>query len=179
MTFVGDFYHHTFDTSRDGNVNTNLHSDYDRYINEFTKMGIDIEQKVLSKSYRCTQSVCDFITDNLQINIDSHKEEESLVHFIADNDLIDEIFHDDEIIKLFYREHYKYDCFSRNWGDCKGENCYNDVCVILNKTSTKHYKKENFEELKPVRKNKLYVACSRAKSNLYLIPEKLIKDYKQ
>ena len=33
--YVGDFYQHTFDTSRDGNVNANLHRDLNKYINSF------------------------------------------------------------------------------------------------------------------------------------------------
>ena len=33
MIFVGDFYQHTFDTSRDGSVNKNLHSDFEKYKN--------------------------------------------------------------------------------------------------------------------------------------------------
>ena len=82
------------------------------------------------------------------------------------------------IVKLFYRENYKYDCFSRNWGDCKGENHYHDVCVILNKTTMDNYIKGKLSELKPVTKNKLYVACSRANNHLYLIAENEIKHHK-
>lgn len=179
MKFVGDFYQHTFDTSRDGNTNMNLHSDYSRYQKEFLNMGVNIDKDYLNKSYRCSPSVCQFIKENIGIDIESHKKEDSEVLFIDDKVNADKIFYDDKIIKLFYRENYKYDCFSRNWGDCKGENSYNDVCVILNKIATTHYNKGTLSELKPFSKNKLYVACSRAKSNLYFIPEELISKYKQ
>lgn len=37
MLFVGDFYQHTFDTSRDGNVNSSLHADIEKYENSFKR----------------------------------------------------------------------------------------------------------------------------------------------
>ena len=36
---VGDFYQHTFDTSRDGVVNKTLHQDYEKYKHSFNYMG--------------------------------------------------------------------------------------------------------------------------------------------
>ncbi|AGA78189.1 AAA family ATPase [Echinicola vietnamensis] len=179
MTFVGDFYQHTFDTSRDGNVNANIHSDYNKYLKLFESKGVSIDKEYLNKSYRCRPSICKFITDSIEIKIDSHHEEDCNVILIDTKELADEVFKSPEIIKLFYRENYKYDCFSRNWGDCKGENCYEDVCVVLNKTTTTHYKKGTLNQLKPVSKNKFYVACSRPKRNLYLLPEEMIREYKQ
>jgi hypothetical protein len=178
IILVGDFYQHTFDTSRDGNTNANLHSDYDKYQKIFEKAKIIPDTEYLNKSYRCTKSVCQFITDQIGIDIQSHKEIDSNVIYLEDKEEIETLFNDNNIIKLFYRENYKYDCYSRNWGDCKGENHYNDVCVVLNKTTLTHYTKGKLSELKPVSKNKLYVACSRANNNLYLIAEEKIKHYK-
>lgn len=179
MTFVGDFYQHTFDTSRDGNVNANIHTDFNKYLKLFESKGVVIAKEYLNKSYRCRPSICKFITDSIGISIDSHHEEDCNVILIDTKELAEEVFKNQEIIKLFYRENYKYDCFSRNWGDCKGENCYEDVCVVLNKTTDAHYKKGILNQLKPVSKNKLYVACSRPRRNLYLLPEDMIKEYKQ
>ncbi|WP_417201326.1 AAA family ATPase [Bizionia sp.] len=179
LLLVGDFHQHTFDTSRDGRTNSTLHDDFDKYQERFTKQKIEIDKEHLNKSYRCTKNVCEFITENLGINIESHKDLESIVSFVSDKDKIMEIFEDDSIIKLFYRENYKYQCYSRNWGDCKGENHYNNVCVVLNKTSMDKYEKGKLSELKPVSKNKLYVACSRANNNLYLIDESEIKHLKK
>lgn len=179
MTFVGDFYQHTFDTSRDGNVNANIHSDFNKYLKLFESKGVTVDKEYLNKSYRCRPSICKFITDSIGINIESHHEEDCKVILIDTKELAIEVFRNPEIIKLFYRENYKYDCFSRNWGDSKGENCYEDVCVVLNKTTNTHYKKGTLNQLKPVSKNKLYVACSRPRSNLYLLPEEMIKEYKR
>lgn len=81
-------------------------------------------------------------------------------------------------VKLFYQSHQKYQCYSKNWGASKGEDHYNDVCVILNNTTLKQFNSGKLDELVPQTKNKLYVACSRAKGNLYFISEKLLKKYK-
>lgn len=175
ILFVGDFYQHTFDTSRDGNVNKNLHVDLKSFIKRLTDMGLTIDCETLQKSYRCSPTVCSFISQGLDIDIDSHKDEETAIHFIDEQSDADRIFGCNNTIKLFYREHYKYDCFSKNWGDSKGEDRYTDVCVVLNQTTFQMYKKDKMHELKPQTRNKLYVACSRARNNLYLIPESLIK----
>ena len=179
ITLVGDFYQHTFDTSRDGNTNANLHSDYDKYQEVFEKAKVRPITEYLNKSYRCTKSVCDFITNKIGIDIHSHKELDSTVSFVDNKDDIENLFTDNNIVKLFYRENYKYDCYSRNWGDCKGENHYYDVCVVLNKTTMTNFSNGKLAELKPVTKNKLYVACSRANNNLYLISEEQIKHHKR
>lgn len=107
MTFVGDFYQHTFDTSRDGNVNANIHSDYNKYLKLFESKGVSIDKEYLNKSYRCRPSICKFITDSIEIKIDSHHEEDCNVILIDTKELADEVFKSPEIIKLFYRENYK------------------------------------------------------------------------
>lgn len=176
LLYVGDFFQHTFDTSRDGNTNSTLHENIGKYVKEFQKMGVNPDSKTLSKSYRCSPSVCKFITDNLSILIESHRKDDTMVKFVDDLNTVRQIYHNDSIVKLFYREHYKYKCFSRNWGDSKGENKYFNVCVILNKTTLDKYKKGKLHELPPITKNKLYVAISRAKNNLYLVPHNLISE---
>jgi DNA helicase-2/ATP-dependent DNA helicase PcrA len=173
--YVGDFFQHTFDTSRDGNTNSNLHDNLNNYIAEFKKMGLTIDLTTLSNSFRCSPTICKFITYKLGISINSHRKEETQVIYIDQYEEARKILNDNKIVKLFYREHYKHDCFSRNWGDSKGEDKYYDVCVILNKTTMDKYEKDKLSELAPTTRNKLYVAVSRAKNNLYLIPDKLIK----
>lgn len=173
---VGDFHQHTFDTSRDGNVNRTIHNEVDNYISLFDKMGLTIDIETLDKSWRCSPNVCEFISNNLGIDIKSHKQEETTVALIEDQKQALKIFNDDDIVKLFYQEHYKYNCFSRNWGDSKGENHYQDICVVLNKTTFD--KIDDLSTLKAMTKNKLYVACSRANRNLFLVSYKLLKEMK-
>lgn len=178
IELVGDFYQHTFDTSRDGNTNIRLHDDYQRYIKEFKNAGININSEYLNKSWRCSPTVCEYITNNLKIEIYSHKKEETKIELITDDKIVDNIYYNNKIIKLFYQESSKYKCYSKNWGDCKGENCYNDICVVLNKTTYNNYENGKLCDLNPSTKNKLYVALSRARGNVYIIEENLIRKYK-
>jgi DNA helicase-2/ATP-dependent DNA helicase PcrA len=177
--FVGDFFQHTFDTSRDGNINQSLHDDYNNYKNRFEKIGFEPDENTLIKSWRCKQKVCEYIKNNLNINIEAKYENEVEIKYIEDKTEINRIMEDNSIVKLFYQEHNKYRCWSKNWGKCKSENDYNDVCVVLNDKTLKLYNENKLSELAGITLNKLYVAISRANRNVYFIPEKDIKkEYK-
>jgi DNA helicase-2/ATP-dependent DNA helicase PcrA len=175
---VGDFFQHTFDTSRDGNVNANLHLDYEKYKNVFADMGFVVDIESLLVSHRCSPSVCKFILDSIGIEMHSARKEDTKLFFVESEGVADEIFQNGNIVKLFYQEYYKYECYSRNWGDCKGENGYGDVCVVLNKTTLDKFRKHRLDELPAQTKNKLYVACTRARGDLYLVSEDFYKKYK-
>ena len=54
-------------------------------------------------------------------------------------------------------------------GETKGEDHYKDVCVMLNKTTAKKRTAGKLLELPPPTKNKLYVAITRARGNVYLV----------
>jgi DNA helicase-2/ATP-dependent DNA helicase PcrA len=177
--YVGDFYQHTFDTGRDGNVKQSLHDNYDEYKARFKKLKFLVDEKTLIKSYRCSPQICNYITEKLNINIESHKSNETEIKYINDKLEIETIMKDDKIIKLFYQVHYLYKCKSRNWGECKGENIYSDVCVILNKTTLTYFKKNKLNELSSKTLNKLYVAISRAHGNVYFVSEIDIKEYRK
>ena len=179
ILYVGDFYQHTYDTSRDGNVRQNLHKNYEDYKTIFRKIGFIVDEKTLIKSYRCTSQICEYISDRLKINIESRRNEATEIRFVNNQQEIDDIMHNSEIIKLFYQEYYNYKCNSKNWGDCKGENKYRDVCVILNKRTSDYYNKNKLHELSSITLNKLYVAISRAHGNVYLISDCDISKYKK
>ena len=50
MLFVGDFYQHTYDTSRDGNVNKNLFDNFPSYEARFINQGFSSDRTSLVKS---------------------------------------------------------------------------------------------------------------------------------
>lgn len=176
---VGDFYQHTYDSSQDGNANINLYKDYTKYKKLFKQKNIKINTELLKKSRRCSKTVCEFIKNKIGIDIESEHEEETLVKEIIDEKAIINTIENDKIVKLFYNSHIKYNIKNtNNWGNSKGET-YNDVCVILNPNTYKLYKKNRLIELPQQTKNKLYVACSRAKNNLNFIEEKKIAKYKK
>lgn len=175
---VGDFYQHTYDTSQDGNVNKNLYNDYDNYLKKFKDKKVTIDTTSLIKSKRCSKNVCHFIKDELKIDIESEKEEVTIIKELTTEDEIDKIIKDDSITKLFYQNNIIYKINNKNnWGNSKGET-YKDVCVVLNKNSYSFFVNNRLEELPPQTKNKLYVACSRPSANLYFINEELLKQYK-
>jgi hypothetical protein len=178
MLFVGDFYQHTFDTSRDGNVNSSLHTEIGKYERHFQKAGIIIDKETLSRSWRCGVTVCDFIRANLGIDMRSQHTYETDIISLANQADANAVHADASVVKLFYKEHYKYGCASNNWGASKGLDHYNDVCVVLGATHWKSYEKLSLGELPPQTKNKLYVAISRTRGRLYLAPEKLFKSFK-
>lgn len=177
IMFVGDFYQYTFDTSRDGNVNKNLHKDYKKYTQRFSKLNFKIDKSTLIKSYRCSRSLCLFINNKMGINIESHKDNKTLVELLEEKNKIEDIIQDDKIPKLFFWNSKKYNCFSMNWGESKGIDNFKDVCVILNKSTYQLFKKDKLIDMNPKSKNKLYVACTRANNDLFFVPEKLIKSY--
>ena len=176
--FVGDFYQHTFDTSRDGNVNGNIHNNYENYKEKLENMGLEADLDKLNKSYRCSPSVCHFISEKLNIDIKSHCNVDTQINFIEHEDEADAVFNNNKIVKLFYQEHFKYNCYSRNWGSCKGEDHYQDVCVVLNATTLRKYREDDLAELPAQSRNRLYVAITRARGDLYLVSDKFFKKYK-
>lgn len=179
MTFVGDFYQHTYDTSRDSKINQNLHKNgIEEYRKRFKKIGFGVGDKSLNKSHRCSQSVCDFITKNIGIEIYSHREDDTNVNIIFNENEAIELYKNDMIVKLFYQNHTKYNCYSNNWAKSKGLDNYDDVCVVLNDNTAEFFDKGNLSKLPPLTKNKFYVACSRAKGNLFIIKEQHLKQFK-
>lgn len=178
MRLVGDFYQHTFDTSRDGNTQKSLHDCFDKYCKKLEKSGFTIDLESLSNSYRCSPSVCSFVAENLGIAIQSHREDIVRVEFVSECYEIHEIYNNGSIVKLFFQKSNTYSGNTANWGNTKGLDHFQDVCVVLNPKTFKAYKEGTLEELSPTTKNKFYVACTRAKGNLYFISEVQLKKYK-
>lgn len=174
---VGDYYQYTYDTSRDGNVRKNLHKNFDEYAQEFKNAGLVVDVDSLKKSFRCSPSVCSYVSENLGIKMESHTTIEPELRELSDSE-IDAVMNDDNIIKLFYNNSSRYRISSRNWGDSKGEDRYNDVCVVLNPTTYAHYEEHTLDSLKLTTKTKLYVAITRARGNVYFLEQKKIDKYR-
>ncbi len=178
LIWVGDYYQHTYDTSRDANKNKRLYSSIESFTKRFVDNGIRIDNSTLNKSYRFSETIASFIKNNLEIQVDTFKKEETIITILRKPEDVDAIIRDNNIVKLFYQNHRKYTCFSGNWGSVKGINHFKDVCVVLNKTSYSLYKKGQLFNSNSLTKNKLYVAFSRANRNLYIVSEELLKNYR-
>lgn len=179
VTFVGDFYQHTFETSRDRNVNAHLHDDYTAYKARFKVFKLNVDTDSLKKSRRCSKSVCEFITEKIGIPIEAHDERESIIRFENDPALVNALYENPGTVKLFYQEHHTYACYSQNWGASKGVDRYQDVCVVLNPVNVNAWQRGSFRDINARTRNKLYVACSRARGNLTFVPESLLKAHKR
>lgn len=171
MLFVGDFFQHTYNTSLDGNVNINLFKDRSKYEKRFSDKCVVPDTTTLLKSWRCCPSVCDYISKNLGIAIASNRAEDAEIRFISDPDERSQILSDSSIIKLHYQNSAKYGPGHKNWGDTKGEDCYQNVCVMLNKETMRKYRAGKLSDLAPSTRNKLYVAITRAHGNVYIVEE--------
>lgn len=130
----------------------------------------------LVKSWRCSSSICCFITENLGIEIYSNQNtgmssEASDIIFLSEQAQINSILANPNIVKLHFRNSSKYGSSHRNWGDTKGEDHYQDVCVMLNKATAEKYAAGKLCELAPSTRNKLYEAITRAHGKVYLINE--------
>lgn len=171
--FVGDFYQHTFDTSRDGNVNGKLFESKTNYEKRFTDKGFICDNTTLINSWRCSPSICQYVTENLGIEMHSNRKEDddSCVLFVSDSAQIQTIIADGRIVKLHYQNGASFGEGHFNWGETKGEDQHNDVCVYLNKTTAKAYASRKLQTLKPSTRNKLYVAITRAHGNVYFVNE--------
>lgn len=170
MLMVGDFRQHTYDTSRDGSTRGSLYDDFDRYIRYFRDAGITVDLDTLAKSRRCSPAVCSFITERLGIPMQTSLTHSAEIVLVDNQDHANALRARPDVVKLFYKEHYKYACHSQNWGASKGEDHYDEICVVLNKTTLQRYQKGELHKLAPSTLNKLYVALSRSRGNVYLIP---------
>ena len=114
----------------------------------------------------------------MAIEIQSHSDRETVVKLVETQQEADHFHALHAMVKLFYDEHSRYGCYSQNWGASKGQDHYDDVCVVLNGTTLKAYQKGTLRDLAPMTKNKFYVACSRARGDLYFVSEQMYKKHR-
>lgn len=166
---IGDFYQHTFSTSHNGNKGKSTYADFKIFNTSLENYGYEVDLSSLAASRRCTALVCKFVEEKCGINITTCTDRCGEVTFVKDLQQIKDIFENDEIVKLFYQEHYKYRGNTNNWGNSKGET-YKEVCVILNPETLKHFNNNTLnDKLAKTTLHKFYVACTRSLGNVYLI----------
>ena len=170
MLLAGDFEQHTYDTSRDSGTRKGLHKSRAKYIQEFRDAGFDVDTESLAQSRRCSPAVCEFISKQLGIPIQTASRRQARIVTVMSQEEADLLRSRSDVVKLFYQEHRRYDCHSQTWGGSKGEDHHDEICVILNKTTLEKYRKGALSELKPRTRNKLYVALSRSRGDVHLAP---------
>lgn len=175
---LGDFYQGVLSTSYYGTKGKGIHSDFNKWKEAFENFVID--ESTLSSSYRCPKIVCDFIKDNLGINIQANTKNTNMgkIEYLDLEEDIERVMRDDSIKKLFYKESSKYLGNCQNWADSKGSE-FRKVCVVLNKTTLQKYQSKTLNELSESTKFRFYVACTRTMDLLYFIDEKKLLKYKK
>lgn len=196
ITLVGDYFQHSVNgKTKSGipferkkfNVSKRKYETQEISYNEFKemlkKLSIIIDDKTLKKSRRCSEDICNYVSEKLKIDIESQKINKGNVIIINDVDKATELLEDNNIKKLMYNAPYKWNFNADSWSYCKGDT-YNDICVIL--TSNLNKLPSNDFSIKGISQktiNMLYVAMTRTKKDLYIISNDIFKkisdDYKK
>ena len=159
-------------------MNHGLYDDYRRYLKKWTDVGVTIDTTTLSRTHRCSSEVCSFVND-MGIAIESTGEADGHVYILDKEEDADAILTNGRIPKLFLEKSNQFRCASMNWGASKGIDSFEDVCVVMNKTTLALFEKGKLNELNPKTKNKLYVAFTRAHRHLYIVSYKFLEKYKK
>ncbi|BBA49976.1 UvrD-helicase domain-containing protein [uncultured Fusobacterium sp.] len=167
---VGDYYQHS--VSGKNNTGKPLGTSkksvsYEEYLKKMTKLKIKIDTESLLSSRRCPEEICGFVKEKLDINISADNKNVGKVTFLK-NEEIEDILENIEIKKLVFKEAEKYNFNAVNWGYSKGDT-YENICVILSSGFENLDSREFKKPLTSITVNKLYVALTRTKGNLYII----------
>lgn len=179
ITLVGDYNQHSVSaTNNSGKPFKNGKKDvlYDDFKSKIMNLGFEVDENILRNSRRCPKDICEFINKKLNIKITHNNNNLGKVFFVKDN--IETIINDSSIVKLIYKEANKYKFRVINWSYSKGDT-FDNVCVILTDTF------ENIDSIdftcdkvSRININKLYVALTRTKGNLYIIKQSDFKKIK-
>lgn len=182
--FVGDFYQHSVSATNNSGKPFSLRTkkggkrviSYDEYKDTLKKAKFDVDEVTLNRTRRCSKQVCEFVREKLGIPISSYDNHESEVIWV--NDFPNEILEDDSILKLVEKNANAYRFSSFNWSYSKGIT-REKVCVILTKNLERLCEDDfDYSSIAPVTLNKLYVALTRAKGDLYIMRESVFSAVK-
>lgn len=178
IILVGDYYQH----SVSGRTNHGKPFDdveYDDFVKGLKELGFDVDATTLSKSRRCADAVCAVVRDYLNVKINGNIDAVGSVIRVTEHSEAESIFRDKSIPKLVYDKTSILPSMENtiSWGTSKGDT-YMDSCVIL-KCSTNVLMELNgrYQDSDIIR-NKLYVALTRAKRNVYLVGADTIRAMK-
>lgn len=179
VMLVGDYYQHSVSaTNNAGKPFKKKKSDvgYSEFISELQSTGFKVDTKTLDKSRRCSTEICNYVSKKLGINISSYDEHEGSVIWV--DDLAMEILDNKQIVKLIFKEADKYSFQALNWSYSKGDTV-DAACVILTERFDR-LDNENFSirgiPISTI--NKLYVAMTRSRGDLYLMKSSTFKKLK-
>lgn len=179
ITVVGDYYQHSVSgLNNSGKPFKHGKKDvsYADYIVHLSNMHLEIDENSLICSRRCLAKICRFVSHKLGINIASGNGHVGDVYFLHEYNEVQKILSDDAIAKLVFNNAKEYGGRYINWGYSKGDT-YPTVCVILTDAFCQ-LENEGFRLSKQSVStvNKLYVAMTRTKGDLYLLTRDVFDD---
>ena len=173
VTLVGDYYQHSVSGVNNSGRPFKRGVTYESFVESLRKLGLEVDQTSLRKSRRCSEGICNYVKRKLGIDIVSSGLNNGNV--IWADDFAEDILRDNGIVKLVFKDASKCSFKAMNWSYSKGST-FDSACVILT---------ENFEDMDddafvtdtigPTTVNKLYVAMTRSRGDLYLIKNKTLK----
>lgn len=180
ITLVGDYNQHSVSGINNlGKPFKNGRSEvsYDNFKTTILNLGFEVDETTLQASRRCPEKICNFVQEKLNIPFKHNNNNIGNVIFV-DND-INNIIEDNNIVKLVYENSSKCNFRALNWSYSKGDT-FDNVCVILT-DKFNNLDSNNFtcENIKKQTINKLYVALTRTRGNLYIIKNSIYKNIKK
>lgn len=178
VILVGDYYQHSVSATNNSGKpfkNKSIDVSFDDFVAELQKAGFEVDLTTLDSSRRCSAEICAYVREKLHISIKSSGDHVGAVKWIDDPSLV---LDDDRIIKLMYQEAGKYSFRALNWSYSKGDTV-NSACVILTDgLENLDSDKFNPDGVKVSTLNKLYVAMTRSRGDLYLMKASIFKAIK-
>ena len=181
IVLVGDYYQHSVSATNNSGKPFKKQKEevtYTDFVEELRKLKFSVDDITLSKSRRCSKDICNFISEKLGITIESADINQGVVKWVT-GDEIKEILQSPSIVKLVIKDSKQYSFEAINWSYSKGDTV-DAACVVL----TDKFEKLNTNEfsiqgIHTSTINKLYVALTRSKGDLFLIRASDFKKYKK
>lgn len=174
ICLVGDFFQHSVSgTNNSGQPfkNGKNFTLYEDYLMMLKKEKFMVDNTRLKYSRRCSKSICEFVQKKLKISVVSSEMNLGNIIWVNEEN-IDAVLQNDSIVKLVEKgsSQYIFNCI--NWGYSKGDT-YSQICVILTGALENMNSYDFVFSGSPISRNKLYVALTRTKGDLYIMKKSI------
>lgn len=177
VLLVGDYYQHS--VSGDNNSGKPFDKmDEHAFVEYLEKSKLSVDSTTLNRTRRCPESICNFVEKKLGIKFGCNNEHVGSIYWLDEGN-VHEVLENDAVVKLVWNNAKKYSFNAVNWSYSKGDT-YDAVCVVLT-DSFVGLENENFDVsiVKEITKNKLYVAMTRTKGDLYFVKKDVFDKVKE